>query len=184
LKVNSPCLVVQCHRRARPVGRERNSHRREILERVTESSVKELNQSLGKRTRMNRSTIAKAALVIGIALFAGYLVWWIVPEYFKAQEDPRSQARLSRIASELNQSVPVMIDKETELMPAIGEEGMLIYNYRLVGYSAIQINATKFAEGAKQRVVQGACRTPETRDDFLKKGVTLRYSYYDKDTLS
>jgi hypothetical protein len=148
---------------------------------VTESSVKELNQSPGKRTRMNRSTIAKAALVIGIALFAGYLVWWIVPEYFKAREDPRSQARLSRIASELNQSVPVMIDKETELMPAIGEEGMLIYNYRLVGYSAIQINSTKFAEGAKQRVVQGACRTPETRDDFLKKGVTLRYSYYDKD---
>jgi hypothetical protein len=22
---------------------------------------------------------------------------------------------------------------------------------------------------------------PETRDDFLKKGVTLRYSYFDKD---
>jgi hypothetical protein len=130
---------------------------------------------------MNSLKIAKGASVIGIGMLGGYLVWWVVPEYFKAQEDPRSQARLSRIAAELNQSVPVMIDKETELMPAVGEEGMLIYNYRLVGYSAVQINATKFAEGAKQRVVQGACSTPETRDDFLKKGVTLRYSYYDKD---
>jgi len=30
-------------------------------------------------------------------------------------------------------------------------------------------------------VTQGACSQPETRDDFLKKGVTLRYAYYDKD---
>jgi hypothetical protein len=28
-----------------------------------------------------------------------------------------------------------MIDKETELMPTSGHEGMLIYNYRLVSYS-------------------------------------------------
>ncbi len=74
-----------------------------------------------------------------------------------------------------------MIDKETELMPTEGLEGMLIYNYRLVSYSAAQIDSKRFAAGAKQRVVQGACSTPETRDDFLKKGVTLRYSYYDKD---
>ncbi len=73
------------------------------------------------------------------------------------------------------------IDAETELMPTEGLEGMLIYNYRLVSYSAAQIDSKRFAAGAKQRVVQGACSTPETRDDFLKKGVTLRYSYYDKD---
>jgi hypothetical protein len=130
---------------------------------------------------VNRQTVAKALLGIGIGVFAGYLIGWVLPEYFKAQEDSRSQQRLSRIAAEINRSVPVMIDKETELMPVVGEEGMLIYNYRLVSYSATQINATKFAEGAKQRVVQGACSTPETRDDFLKKGVTLRYAYYDKD---
>jgi len=105
----------------------------------------------------------------------------VFPEYFAAQEDPRSQAHLSKIAAELNRSVPVMIDAETELMPTEGVEGMLIYNYRLVSYSAAQIDSKRFAAGAKQRVVQGACNTPETRDDFLKKGVTLRYSYYDKD---
>ncbi|MCE3240896.1 MAG: hypothetical protein K0Q83_1403 [Deltaproteobacteria bacterium] len=74
-----------------------------------------------------------------------------------------------------------MIDKETELLPAVGAEGLLTYNYRLVSYSVTQFDATRFAVGAKERVTQGACNRPETRDDLLKNGVTLRYSYYDKD---
>jgi|SRR5919108_1539665 hypothetical protein len=126
-------------------------------------------------------SITKIILAIGAGVIVGYLAWWGVPKYFKPQEDPRSQARLSRIAAELNRSVPVMIDQETELMPTEGLEGMLIYNYRLVSYSAAQIDPKRFAAGAKQRVAQRACSTPETRDDFLKKGVTLRYAYYDKD---
>ncbi len=112
---------------------------------------------------------------------AGFLIWWAVPELLKINEDPRSQARLGRIAAELNRSVPVMIDPETELMPVQGEEGVLIYNYRLVHHSAAQINRDKFAAGAKPHLRQAACSTAETRDDFLKKGVTLRYAYYDKD---
>jgi hypothetical protein len=130
---------------------------------------------------MHRSAVVKTTAVIGVGVLVGYLVWWFVSEYFKTQENPRSQARLNKVAAELNRSVPVMIDPETELMPTEGVEGMLIYNYRLVSYSAAQLDPTRFAARAKQRVVQGACNTPETRDDFLKKGVTLRYSYYDKE---
>jgi hypothetical protein len=114
-------------------------------------------------------------------MLVGYVVWRAAPEYFKMWEDPRSQAHLSKVAAELNRSVPVMIDQETELLPSQGLDGMFIYNYRLVSYSAAQIDAKKFAAGAKQRLVQRACHTSETRDDFLKKGITLRYSYHDKD---
>jgi hypothetical protein len=74
-----------------------------------------------------------------------------------------------------------MIDQETELMPAVGAPGMLIYNYRLVNVSAAQVNHNRFAAGAKERLREGACNRPETRDNFLKKDVTLRYSYFDKD---
>lgn len=119
---------------------------------------------------------------ITAGVLAAYLVWWVVPKYFSGEkDDPRSQEYLSRIAAEVNRGVPVMIDKETELMPISGHEGMLIYNYRLVSYSVQQLDHQKFAAGARDRVVQGACSRPETRDDFLKKGVTLRYSYFDKD---
>ena len=111
----------------------------------------------------------------------GLLVWWVVPAYFNKPADPRSVEYLNRIAAEINQSVPVMIDEETELLPTTVGHAMLIYNYRLVKHSATQLDHQKFADGAKQKVTQGACSRPETRDGFLKEGVTLRYSYFDKD---
>jgi hypothetical protein len=130
---------------------------------------------------MNKLPITKVILWVGAGLIAGYLVWWVLPGFFQKEEDPRSQEYLSRIAAEINRSVPVMIDQETELMPVAGAPGMLIYNYRLVSYSVTKLDHQKFAAGAKQRVTQSACGRPETRDEFLKKGVTLRYSYFDKD---
>jgi hypothetical protein len=130
---------------------------------------------------MKGFTMMKSILWIGAGALAAYLVWWILPGYLTEKEDPRSAAYLGKIAAEINRSVPVMIDKETELLPTEGHQGMLIYNYRLVGYSVSQVNPQKFAAGAKQKITQGACNQPETRDDFLKKGVTLRYAYYDKD---
>jgi hypothetical protein len=117
--------------------------------------------------------------IAGVA--AGVLVWWVAPAYFNKSVDPRSVEYLNGIAAEINRSVPVMIDEETELMPTSAGYAMLIYNYRLVKYSVAQLDHEKFAAGAKQRVTQGACNRPETHDDFLKKGVTLRYSYFDKD---
>ena len=114
------------------------------------------------------------------ALLCGAVIWWTVPKSSEG-ESPRSQASLNRLAVQINRNVPVMIDKETELLAAVGTEGMLTYNYRLVSYSVSQLDATRFAVGAKERVTQGACSRPETRDDLLKNGVTLRYSYFDKD---
>lgn len=113
-------------------------------------------------------------------MLLGLIIWQALPALLRRYEDPRSQTRLNRIAAELNRSVPVMIDAETELMPVQSAEGVLIYNYRLVNYSLAQIDAAKFAAGAQPRVKQRACGTAETREDFLEKGVTLRYRYYDK----
>jgi len=123
----------------------------------------------------------KAILWVSVGVVAGYLAWWVLPKYFHEEVDPRSIEHLGKVATELNRSVPVMIDAETELLPARSAHAMLIYNYRLVKYSVSQLDHQKFAAGAKQKVAQGACNAPETREDFLKQGVTLRYSYFDKD---
>lgn len=126
---------------------------------------------------MKRKTLAW--LGGGVAL--GLLVWWALPAYWEKSEDPRSVEHLNRVAVEINRSVPVMIDAETELLPSTAGYGMLVYNYRLVKYSVGQLDHQKFAAGARQKIVQGACNRPETRDGFLKEGVTLRYSYFDKE---
>ena len=110
----------------------------------------------------------------------GVLVWWVLPAYLNKSTDRRSVEYLNGIAAEINRSVPVMIDEETELLPSTAGYATLIYNYRLVKHSATQLDHKKFAAGAKQRVTQGACSRSETRDTFLKEGVTLRYSYFDK----
>ncbi len=125
--------------------------------------------------------LIKALSWLAGGAMAAYLIWWAGSKYFGEKIDPRSQERLSRIAAEINRSVPVMIDQETELTIVEGYEGMLIYKYRLVPYSVRQLDHEKLAAGAKQRVTQAACNQPEMRDDYLKKGVTLRYSYFDKD---
>jgi hypothetical protein len=125
--------------------------------------------------------LIKALSWLAGGVLTAYLFWWVGPRLFNEKLEPRSQERLSRIAADLNRSVPVMIDKETELTVVEGHEGMLIYKYRLVPYSVKQLDHVKFATGAKQKVAQGACNQPEMRDDYLKKGVTLRYSYFDKD---
>lgn len=114
-------------------------------------------------------------------IIAGLLAWWVLPAYFNSRPDPRSVNYLGTVAAEINRSTPVMIDVETELLPSTARYAMLIYNYRLVKYSAAQIDPQRFAAGAKQKVTLGACNRPETRDTFLKEGVTLRYTYFDKD---
>ena len=123
----------------------------------------------------------KALIWLAGGLAAGLLVWWVLPVYWNRPSDPRSAEYLNKVAADINRSVPVMIDAETELLPSTTGYGMLVYNYRLVKYSARQLDHQKFAAGAKQKIVQGACSRPETRDGFLKEGVTLRYSYFDKD---
>jgi hypothetical protein len=131
---------------------------------------------------MKKFSIANAVIGMSAGILGGYLVWQAARDYlWKDGEDPRSKEYLSRVAAEINRSVPIMIDKETELLPSAAEMGMLIYNYRLVSFSAAQIDPHKFSAAAKQQVIQGACSRSETRDGFLKKGVTLRYAYYDKD---
>lgn len=114
----------------------------------------------------------------GIAI--GLLIWWAAPAYLNNRMDRSSLDHLSNVAAEINRSVPVMIDAETELLPSQAGEAMLVYNYRLVKYSVEQVDHQRFAAGARQKVIQGACNQPVMRDDFLKHGVTLRYSYFDK----
>lgn len=131
--------------------------------------------------RVSEVDVTKVILWLTAGLVIGYILWWVAPRFFTVREDPRSKEFLTKVAAQINQSVPVMIDKETELLPAGVAEGTLIYNYRLVNFSAAQLDHKKFAAAARRQVTQGACSRPETRDGFLKKGVTLRYSYYDKD---
>jgi hypothetical protein len=133
-----------------------------------------------RRGRVSKSITRIVLWGAGIALI-GCLIWWLAPKYFQAEADPRSREFLSKLAADINRQAPVMIDAETELLPVVGADGILIYNYRLVRYAVAQLDSEKFHTGAKERLTRVACSTAETRDGLLKKGVTLRYAYFDRD---
>jgi hypothetical protein len=125
--------------------------------------------------------VKQTILWVVVGVVAGYLAWWLVLAYFKGREDPRSIEHLRQEAAQLNRSLPAMLDKETELTITEAAHAMFIYKYRLVNVSVGKVDHERFSAAAKSQLVQTSCNRPETRNDFLTKGVTMRFSYFDKD---
>jgi hypothetical protein len=126
---------------------------------------------------MNKNLIA-LSIVLGVA---GSLA---AKTYFKPSPetiDVNSQIGLSKLASDMNKTLPMMIDKDTELVATVGLPDMFVYNYRLVNHVVQDLDPQKIKELMKPGIINSACTTPETREQFLQKGVSLRYSYADKD---
>jgi len=130
---------------------------------------------------MNKTRIAQAMVWIFAGLGAGYLVWWVIPAYFKPAAAPGSIEYLRQEAAGLNRSLPAQLDEKTELTMTEAAPGMFIYKYRLVEIAVDRVDHQRFAATAKPQLVKATCSRPETSEEFLKKGVTLRYSYFDKD---
>jgi hypothetical protein len=123
----------------------------------------------------------RPVLWMAVAAAAMYLLWWAAFDRSGKRSDVRSEEHLKQVAAELNRGLPSMLDAETELTSTGAAPAVLIYNYRLVNFIAERIDRDRFAAAAKQQVVQGACGRRETRGDFLERGVTLRYAYFDRD---
>ena len=123
----------------------------------------------------------QTTLWIVVSVVVGYLAWWLVPAYFQGSEDPKSIEHLSREAAQFNRSLPAVLDKETELMITEGAHAMFIYKYRLLNVSVAKMDYRKFIAAVRSKLVQTSCNRPETRNDFLTKGVAMRFSYFDKD---
>ena len=92
-----------------------------------------------------------------------------------------SRELLREIASELNKTMPKMIDKDTELMSAFALERTIGYNYRLVNLKARDVDSDRYVSLLKPNVANTACTTPETRDGLLRMGVTMQFKYFDMD---
>jgi len=130
---------------------------------------------------MKKTHALQVILWIFAGVAAGYLVWWLIPRYFKPAAVPGSFEYLSQEAARLNQALPAQLDEKTELMVTEAAQAMFIYKYRLVDIAVDRMDHQRFAATAKPQLIKATCTRPETSEEFLKKGVTLRYSYFDKD---
>ena len=117
----------------------------------------------------------------GVAAAGGFALLGVLGVIYSTWlRAPTSQAYLSTVASEMNRTLPTMLDKDTQLVDTVGLEGALLYHYRLVNYTADQLDPSELDKGLRPSLVQKDCTTPQTRDTLLKQGVKLRHIYRDK----
>ncbi len=121
--------------------------------------------------------VALAAILVAMAVFA---VLQARGGLFGTREDVRSAAYLKKVAAEVNRTLPKMVDSETEMTSVDGLDATAVYNYRLVNVEAASVNAEQLVGALKPQVTKAVCAAPQTRDKFLRQGITLRYTYADK----
>lgn len=93
-----------------------------------------------------------------------------------------SNAELAKVASEINKTLPMMVDGETQLDTTIGTDNMIAYHYTLVNYDSSALDGDSFKSILIENgLVRKVCSTPETYDNFISKGVEMRYSYFGND---
>ncbi len=103
----------------------------------------------------------------------------IIQYIINSNRDVTSKEYLMEVAEISNKDLPVMIDEQTELVKLEGIEGILVYHYRLPTIKPGQITSTYLIEQLSPSVTSNTCSIAETRENFLDKGVTLRYIYND-----
>jgi hypothetical protein len=118
-------------------------------------------------------------LVVIAAVVGGVMGKDVARHYLDNSDDIKSEQYLTRLSNEMNRKMPMLVDKETELFSTLGLQEVFVYNYRFVNVNVNQVNTDKLMSTLREQVQGAACLTPQTRDAFLKKGVTLRYTYYD-----
>ncbi len=87
---------------------------------------------------------------------------------------------LAEVASEVNRTLPRMIDEETKLISVEGRDGVFTFNYTLVNHGIEDLDPEAFGMDLQAEMVERACSAPGIRNNLLAKGVTVRYRYTDR----
>ena len=127
---------------------------------------------------MKRPVAAAVGAITAIGVYL--LTQGVLSDILHGSRDETSMEFLSKVANEVNKNCPMMVNGETELMNTVGLDGVIVYNYRLVNTSKDDVDPDVFIDSLRAQVTQQACTTPETRDNLLKDGITMRFAYHDK----
>jgi len=87
--------------------------------------------------------------------------------------------RLIMLASITNETLPKMIDQVTRLDSTTGTVDTFHFNYTLINETGS--SGKKFKKVLEDHVVKNMCTTKEMLDTFIRKKVTVTFSYYGKD---
>ena len=89
-------------------------------------------------------------------------------------------AALVATASQINQTLPMMVDKETRLDNTMAGPGKtIIYRYTLVNVRAADVHKEQLTSALRPRVLANY-KTDSSMKAFRDQGVAMEYQYSDK----
>ena len=129
------------------------------------------------RTRTSRALFGLiAGVVIVCAAAYGLAMRYVTGP---VPDDVRSAVFLSRVAASINPLFPRKVDAETEITRVSALEGVFIYHYRFVNVAVAGVSAAVLAN-LRPTVTRSSCGNAAALNNFIKKGITLRYFYSDQ----
>lgn len=113
-----------------------------------------------------------------ITTMIGLQVWSVSQKY----QTPNQQLSLGNYAQEIekeNESLPQMLDSETEFFKMKFSNNRLSYKYRLVNKEAKDINTPMYYTSMRNQILPKACSISDP-NPTLAKGYSLSFEYFDK----
>ncbi|PCJ97187.1 MAG: hypothetical protein COA50_05990 [Flavobacteriaceae bacterium] len=138
------------------------------VEEVVENTP-QINQKLKSKNRL-------VPIIVGIITF--------IVAYFGAQKlfntEQTFDKVLTRVASEINENCPLIIDGDTRLDNTIGlPNNTFQYNYTLINLDQRDINVAELRKTIEPNIVNNVKTNPDMKE-FRDNKVTMTYNYKDK----
>ena len=136
-----------------------------------------------KYRRANKKPWRLPLVAVGVLLLAAAAGAFATTIAQRLMPPPPSEIPLEvleRTASNVNRDLPRMVAPDTELTSVEASESLLTYHHRLVDLQAQDLEPS-FMETLRPGVLRAVCSTRSLRDAFLESGVTLRWTYHDRD---
>ncbi|MGB0869450.1 MAG: hypothetical protein ACPGSD_07620 [Flavobacteriales bacterium] len=117
-------------------------------------------------------------LKTAIGVIVGILTYFLVNHFLFAP--PSFDKVLMTTASELNKSLPLMVDRDTQLDNTIAlPNNVFQYHYTLINSVIDKIEIKKMEEFLEEQLLNNIKSNPDLKT-FRDNNVTMNYSYKDK----
>lgn len=121
-----------------------------------------------------------AFIFIGfVAITVGDYGNLIVSKYFNESDKESINEVLLKIASDMNESLPITVNSEINLVSIKSGDRMFRYNYQLINYTSTDA-PQEVINSTKQYAFNQFCSERDTKQ-FRDHDVTVEYAYYGND---
>ena len=97
-----------------------------------------------------------------------------------ANQAPSIDQAIVATSSQLNKTLPMMVDSETRLDNTMAApDKTIIYRYTLINMNAADIKKDQLVTAIRPQVV-ATYKTNDTMKEFRNNGITMQYQYSDK----